>query len=62
MRESEAFKCKVLKGETIVHYAEPLITQQMKAFVTSVLKLTVHCGENMKKKCRDYRDYAISMF
>ena len=29
--ESEAFICKALKGEAIVHYAEPLITQQMEA-------------------------------
>ena len=31
LHESEAFICKALKGEAIVHYAEPLITQQMKA-------------------------------
>jgi len=29
--ESEAFICKALKGEAIAAYAEPLITQQMKA-------------------------------
>ena len=29
--ESEAFMCKALKGKAIVAYAEPLITQQMKA-------------------------------
>jgi len=27
----EAFICKALKGEAIVSYCEPLITQQMKA-------------------------------
>jgi len=31
LHESEAFICKALKGEAIVHYAEPLITQQMEA-------------------------------
>ncbi len=31
LHESEAFISKALKGEAIVHYAEPLITQQMKA-------------------------------
>ena len=31
LHESEAFICKTLKGEAIVNYAEPLITQQMKA-------------------------------
>ena len=30
LHESEAFICKALKGEAIVHYAEPLITKQMK--------------------------------
>ena len=29
--ESETFICKALKGKAIVTYAEPLITQQMKA-------------------------------
>jgi hypothetical protein len=27
LHELEAFMCKALKGEAIVHYAEPLITQ-----------------------------------
>jgi len=31
LQESEAFICKALKGEAIVAYANPLITQQMKA-------------------------------
>ena len=31
MHESEVFICKALKGEAIVCYCEPLITQQMKA-------------------------------
>jgi len=31
LHESEAFICKALKGEAIVHYAEPLITKQMEA-------------------------------
>jgi len=31
LHEQEAFICKALKGEAIVDYAEPLITQQMKA-------------------------------
>jgi hypothetical protein len=31
LNESEAFVCKALKGEAIVNYCEPLITQQMKA-------------------------------
>jgi hypothetical protein len=31
LHELEAFICKALKGEAIVYYAEPLITQQMKA-------------------------------
>jgi len=31
LHESEAFICKALKGMAIVAYAEPLITQQMKA-------------------------------
>ena len=31
MHESEAFICKALKGEAIVCYCKPLITQQMKA-------------------------------
>jgi len=31
LHESEAFICKALKGKAIVAYAEPLITQQMKA-------------------------------
>ena len=31
MDESEAFICKALKGEAIVCFCEPLITQQMKA-------------------------------
>ena len=31
LHESEAFICKALKGEAIVRYAEPLITQQMEA-------------------------------
>ena len=31
LHESEAFICKALKGEAIVAYAEPLITQHMKA-------------------------------
>jgi hypothetical protein len=25
--------------------------------VNSVSNLAVHCGDNMKKKCRGYRDY-----
>jgi hypothetical protein len=31
LHELEAFICKALKGEAIVNYCEPLITQQMKA-------------------------------
>jgi hypothetical protein len=31
LHESEAFICKALKGMAIVAYADPLITQQMKA-------------------------------
>jgi len=31
LHEPEAFMCKALKGEAIVLYAEPLITQHMKA-------------------------------
>jgi len=31
LHESEAFICKALKGEAIVHYAEPLITKRMEA-------------------------------
>ena len=31
LHESEAFICKALKGEAIVHYAEPLITKHMEA-------------------------------
>jgi hypothetical protein len=31
LHESEAFICKALKGEAIVHYCEPLITKQMEA-------------------------------
>ena len=31
LHESEAFICKALKGEVVVCYFEPLITQQMKA-------------------------------
>ena len=31
LHESEAIICKALKGEAIEAYAEPLITQQMKA-------------------------------
>jgi hypothetical protein len=31
LHELEAFICKALKGEAIVHYCEPLITQQMEA-------------------------------
>ena len=31
LNESEDFICKAFKGEAIVHYAEPLITPQMKA-------------------------------
>ena len=31
LHESEAFICKALKGEAIVNYASPLITQQMEA-------------------------------
>jgi hypothetical protein len=31
LHESEAFICKALKGEAIVYYCEPLITQQMEA-------------------------------
>jgi hypothetical protein len=31
LHESEAFICKALKGEVIVNYYEPLITQQMEA-------------------------------
>jgi hypothetical protein len=31
LHELEAFICKALKGEAIVLYADPLITQQMKA-------------------------------
>jgi hypothetical protein len=31
LNELEAFICKALKGKAIVHYAESLITQQMKA-------------------------------
>ena len=30
LHESEAFICKALKGEVVVFYFEPLITQQMK--------------------------------
>jgi hypothetical protein len=29
--ELEAFICKALKGEVVVYYFEPLITQQMEA-------------------------------
>jgi hypothetical protein len=31
LHESEAFICKALKGEAIVYYCQPLITQQMEA-------------------------------
>ena len=31
LHELEAFICKALKGEAIVYYCEPLITQQMEA-------------------------------
>ena len=31
LHESEVFICKALKGEVVVIYFEPLITQQMKA-------------------------------
>jgi hypothetical protein len=31
LHELEAFICKALKGEAIVNYASPLITQQMEA-------------------------------
>ena len=31
LHEPEAFICKALKGEVIVNYYEPLITQQMEA-------------------------------
>jgi hypothetical protein len=31
LHESEAFICKALEGEAIVHYCEPLIKQQMEA-------------------------------
>jgi len=31
LHETEAFICNALKGEAIVDYAEPLITQQMEA-------------------------------
>jgi len=31
LHEPEVFICKALKGEAIVNYCEPLITQQMKA-------------------------------
>ena len=31
LQEPGAFICKALKGEAIVNYCEPLITQQMKA-------------------------------
>ena len=31
LHESEAFICKALKGETIVDYVSPLITQQLEA-------------------------------
>ena len=31
LHESEAFICKALKGDVIVYYYKPLITQQMEA-------------------------------
>jgi len=31
LHESETFICKALKGEVIVYYCEPLITQHMEA-------------------------------
>jgi len=31
LHKSEAFICKAFKGEAIVDYCKPLITQQMKA-------------------------------
>jgi hypothetical protein len=31
LHELEAFICKALKGEAIVNYCEPLITQHMRA-------------------------------
>jgi hypothetical protein len=31
LHEPEAFICKALKGEVVVYYFEPLITQQMEA-------------------------------
>jgi hypothetical protein len=31
LNESEGFICKALKGEAIVYYCKPLITQQIKA-------------------------------
>jgi hypothetical protein len=30
--------------------------------LTSVFKMPVNCGENMEKKCGDYRNYDISVF
>ena len=31
LHESEAFICKAFKGDVVVYYFEPLITQQMEA-------------------------------
>ena len=36
LHESEAFICKALKGEAIVHYCEPLITLHMEASTSPV--------------------------